>query len=819
MINKKQKSIKSIYLFAIALFATTMLFTNCRGDEDVYSEPEVTISPEDDINFGAGVETKTITIETNRPWRIVKESNSDWIDVTPMEGSEGTSTITVTVKSNPESARENFFTIVSSIVKNSINVTQAGADGSIIEYLTIKDIRDKYAASGQASWTITEAYKLKAVVTSDRANGNSASLRNGFIQDESGYGVAIRTTDANHTFNLGNELNINLKGAVISKYSDAVQIQFATSATKVMGEGELPAPKELTIEEAQNEMYDAVLVKLMNVQFNPYQGLNYQEGQYATNRTLENCQSASLIVRTTQYASFKDDPLPAGNGNLVGILSWFKGNTGDGMWQLFVRNNDDAQEMSNDETTRCIPTTPPVSGTKISVADLRAGLKEGQAYAQDHYIEGEVILNAHAKNVADFVVYVADATAGIALTFSDTENVLTKLPLGAKVRVNIKDTKYSVYNGLIQLGSDRTLSTVKVEIVEAKSSTPLTPRVVTIKDILDGKYQAELVQVNSVQFQNAAATYSGDQKIENQTGETASVYTRSQADFASEQVKSGNGAFIGVVSIFTTPQLLVRATDDLNGMTGARFTAPELSVDKSSLSFAKEAGSQTVTITSNVNWTATSDQSWATVSPASGSNNGTLTVNVTANTGENQRQATITLASGTINRTISVVQQGTVASATATELFISEYVEGASYNKAIEIYNGTGAAIDLSAYVLKKQTNGVGDYINETALTGTLASGSTYVVAHPQASAAILAIANITSTAAPNFNGNDAVALFKNGTKIDEVGVFNSVDMWGDNKTLRRKSTVRSPKATYDPYEWDTMAQDDISDLGKHTMN
>ena len=34
--------------------------------------------------------------------------------------------------------------------------------------------------------------------------------------------------------------------------------------------------------------------------------------------------------------------------------------------------------------------------------------------------------------------------------------------------------------------------------------------------------------------------------------------------------------------------------------------------------------------------------------------------------------------------------------ATPTDLFLSEYVEGSSFNKAIEIYNGTGSAVDLA---------------------------------------------------------------------------------------------------------------------------
>lgn len=819
MITKKQTLFKSISLFAIAIFSTAMLFTNCRGDEDVYSKPEVTISPDEDIAFGAGAEAKVITIETNRPWRIVKEAGANWIDIAPMQGSEGKSTITVTVKSNPESAREDFFTIVSSIVKNTINVTQDGADGSTIQYITIQELREKYAAAGVDNWNISEAYKLKAIVISDRAGGNSASLRNGFIQDKSGFGIAFRTSDKNHAYNLGNELNINLKGATVSKYGDAVQVGFPTSQAKIMGDGELPAPKELTIEEINSGYYDGVLVKVKQVQFNPYIGLKYQEGEYATNRTLENCQNKNLIVRTTQYATFKDELLPEGNGNLTGILAWYKGQTGDGVWQLFVRNIEDTKEMSNDPSTRCTPSTPPVSGTHISIADFKAALVEGQAYTEDRFIEGEVILNPSQNNVVAFVAYVADATAGITLTFSDADNVISKLPLGAKVKVNMKDVRFSLYNGLIQVGSGSTLSTAKVQIVEATSSTPLTPRVVTIQDLLDGKYQSELVQINPVQFVNESTTYSGDQKIENEVGDMISVFTRAQANFATQQAPSGSGPFIGVVSRFNNPQLLIRATADLSQMTNPRFSGPTLSIDQTSLTFEAAGGSQTAALTASEAWNASSNQSWLTVSPTSGTTNATITFTATANTAETQRLATVTFTSGALTKTVSVVQKGTGSGVTATGLFISEYVEGSSYNKAIEIFNGTGAPIDLSAYSLKKQTNGAGEYVNETPLTGTLADGKTYVIAHPQASAEILALANTTSTAATNFNGNDAIALFKNGDKIDEVGVFNQVEDWGKDVTLRRKPSVRSPKATYDPSEWDSYPNNDISGLGSHTMN
>ncbi|HEY9494676.1 MAG TPA: hypothetical protein VIR15_07480, partial [Intrasporangium sp.] len=36
------------------------------------------------------------------------------------------------------------------------------------------------------------------------------------------------------------------------------------------------------------------------------------------------------------------------------------------------------------------------------------------------------------------------------------------------------------------------------------------------------------------------------------------------------------------------------------------------------------------------------------------------------------------------------------AQAAPTELFFSEYIEGSSNNKALEIYNGTGAPVNLA---------------------------------------------------------------------------------------------------------------------------
>src|SRR3990172_12385843 len=85
----------------------------------------------------------------------------------------------------------------------------------------------------------------------------------------------------------------------------------------------------------------------------------------------------------------------------------------------------------------------------------------------------------------------------------------------------------------------------------------------------------------------------------------------------------------------------------------------------------------------------------------------------------------------------SVTPVTQMAQASPTELFFSEYIEGTSNNKALEIYNGTGAAVDLATggYNIQMHFNGnpvAGLTIN---LTGAVADGDVYVVAQSSASA------------------------------------------------------------------------------------
>ena len=80
---------------------------------------------------------------------------------------------------------------------------------------------------------------------------------------------------------------------------------------------------------------------------------------------------------------------------------------------------------------------------------------------------------------------------------------------------------------------------------------------------------------------------------------------------------------------------------------------------------------------------------------------------------------------------------------TASDLIISEYVEGSSNNKAIELYNGTGEDLDLSKYTLELATNGSATISKKIQLSGTLSHDKTYIIANPCAKPDILAKADV----------------------------------------------------------------------------
>jgi hypothetical protein len=162
-----------------------------------------------------------------------------------------------------------------------------------------------------------------------------------------------------------------------------------------------------------------------------------------------------------------------------------------------------------------------------------------------------------------------------------------------------------------------------------------------------------------------------------------------------------------------------------------------------------------------------------------------------------------------------------------TRLFISEYFEGNSQDKALEIYNPTPFPVDLDNYDLLLYTNGATDFTAVAALEGILQPGAVYVVANSQANAAILAEADLTGSIA-TFNGNDAIVLTYDLQPIDIIGVIGQDPgaqgwVWGNNTTtdhvLVRNVSVTSPTTNWElsQGQWVSFPISEYSTIGNHS--
>ena len=164
-------------------------------------------------------------------------------------------------------------------------------------------------------------------------------------------------------------------------------------------------------------------------------------------------------------------------------------------------------------------------------------------------------------------------------------------------------------------------------------------------------------------------------------------------------------------------------------------------------------------------------------------------------------------------------------------LMFSEYVEGSSFNKALEIFN-TGEVVDLSLsnYVIDIYANGAVTPRFSLSLEGVVEEQGTFVVAHSSADAPVISIADLL-LGSLSFNGDDAITLVQDGVIVDRIGQVG-VDPgseWGtgvtstQNNTLRRNINIFSGDMdafmAFDPsMQWQGFSNDDFSGLGSHRV-
>ena len=173
------------------------------------------------------------------------------------------------------------------------------------------------------------------------------------------------------------------------------------------------------------------------------------------------------------------------------------------------------------------------------------------------------------------------------------------------------------------------------------------------------------------------------------------------------------------------------------------------------------------------------------------------------------------------------IKNATVADANpALDLFFSEYGEGSSNNKWLEIYNPTNAAIDLSGYKVELYTNGNTNVQNSlTFQAGTmLAAGDVLLIVNDKIEASQKLPGAIESNVT-YFNGNDALVLKKGDVVIDIIGLVGNdpgtnwavgVGATSEYTLVRKSSYAGLPLTVFAPEQWDVYPQNYFGNMDSH---
>jgi len=321
------------------------------------------------------------------------------------------------------------------------------------ETITIQEIKDLFNAEGDYQFTTDQS--VFAVVTMDDKSGNI--YKTAYIQDQTG-AIALHM-DASGGLYQGDSIRIQLNGLKVGQYENLFQIDAPDGNGFTMDEyiTKLDTKVEVTPEEVSildivsaMDYYQCRIVKLNQVQFiasDTSKTYANAEDLITENRTIEDQNENTLIVRTSGYAAFADEPVPNGSGSLVAIVGQYRNDV-----QLYIRSAEEV-EMTNERISTSNGGESQGSGTFEDPYNVAAGIanqEENNVWVEGYLVGVYETKDASGNDLSDFAPsFTAPFNTNTNVIIADSQNetniarcVVVQLPAGEiRNAVNLVDNE------------------------------------------------------------------------------------------------------------------------------------------------------------------------------------------------------------------------------------------------------------------------------------------------------------------------------------------------------------------------------------------
>ncbi len=210
---------------------------------------------------------------------------------------------------------------------NDVNMSADRCSGVAGTRMNISEVRALFTGTNT---TGPADRKIRGIVISDRV-ANNLNGRNLFVQDESG-GIVVRFT-ANHAYNLGDEIEVNVSGMEISEFNQLLQVNnVPLDKSGALSSGNTLVPRTATVAEinANFNAWESTLVKIVGATISGG-GTPLSGGKTVTDA------SGSIPMYTQTYATFASVNTPSAPVTVTAIVSDFNGK------QIILRNATDIQ--------------------------------------------------------------------------------------------------------------------------------------------------------------------------------------------------------------------------------------------------------------------------------------------------------------------------------------------------------------------------------------------------------------------------------------------------------------------------------------------